>query len=62
MFNIDRKRPNPPNRRIRTRTSGGVGGEESRDFPPIPIRPLGTPAYGGLINRPAVSAFGQTGH
>src|SRR5262249_15268926 len=24
---------NPPNRRIRTRTSGGVGGEESRDFP-----------------------------
>src|SRR5262249_53986199 len=24
---------NPPNRRIRTRTSGGVGGEESRDSP-----------------------------
>src|SRR5262249_23517576 len=24
---------NPPNRRIRTRTPGGVGGEESRDFP-----------------------------
>jgi RNA-directed DNA polymerase len=24
---------NPPNRRIRTRTSGGVGGAKSRDFP-----------------------------
>src|SRR5262249_19445860 len=25
--------PNSPNRRIRTRTYGGVGGEESRDSP-----------------------------
>jgi len=26
------------------------------------VGPPGTLAYGGLINRPAVSAFGQTGH
>jgi hypothetical protein len=28
---------NLPNRRIRTRMYGGVGGEEPRGFPPIPI-------------------------
>jgi hypothetical protein len=28
---------NPSNRRVRTRTHGGVGGEESRDSPLIPI-------------------------
>ena len=26
------------------------------------VGPLGTLAYGGLINRPAMSASGQTGH
>jgi len=31
--------PNPPNRRIRTRTYGGVGGEESRDSPLSRSRP-----------------------
>ena len=30
---------NPSNRRIRTRTYGGVGGEEPRGSPPIPIVP-----------------------
>ena len=30
----DRDSLNPPNRRIRTRMSGGVGGAESRDSPP----------------------------
>ena len=28
---------NPANRRIRTRTYGGVGGEESQGSPPIPF-------------------------
>src|ERR1035437_11133348 len=27
---------NPPNRRVRTRTHGGVGGEEPRGGPPYP--------------------------
>src|SRR6516225_2171550 len=57
---------NPPNRRIRTRTSGGVGGEESRDSPlsrstdegtRVPVRraPPGAGLVLGLHLKPAHS-------